>query len=81
MPATTDTTRIEGVVFGALAEFGAEQDAIGREATFDVLDVDSLDLAELAQIVEDEFGVAIKTSDVEHFKTVGDVVDLIAARV
>jgi acyl carrier protein len=77
---SADTTTIESVVFTALEEFGADKDAITREATFEVLDVDSLDLAELAQIVEEEFGVAIKSSDVESLQTVGDVLDLIAAR-
>ena len=77
---STDTTTIEGVVFSALEEFGADKDAINRDATFEVLDVDSLDLAELAQVVEDEFSVKIKSSDVESLKTVGDVLDLIAAR-
>jgi acyl carrier protein len=77
---SADTQTIESVVFGALEEFGAEKDAITRDATFEVLDVDSLDVAELAQIVEDEFGVAIKSSDVEQLKTVGDVLDLIVAR-
>ncbi len=78
---STDTqTKFEEVVFNALEEFGADKIAITRDATFEVLDVDSLDLAELAQIVEDEFGVAIKSSDVENLKTVGDVLDLIAAR-
>jgi acyl carrier protein len=75
-----DATTIESVVFKSLEEFGADADAIGRDATFEQLDVDSLDLAELAQIVEDEFGVAIKSSDVAELKTVGDVLDLIAAR-
>ena len=77
---SADTTTIESVVFNALEEFGAEKDAINRDATFEVLDVDSLDLAELAQIVEDRFGVAIKSSDVESLETVGDVIDLVVAR-
>ena len=77
---SADTTTIESVVFGALEQFGAEKDAISRDATFESLDVDSLDLAELSQVVEDEFGVNIKSSDVESLKTVGDVLDLIAAR-
>ena len=77
---STDTSTIESVVFSALEEFGADKDAITHDATFETLDVDSLDLAELAQIVEDEFGVKIKSSDVESLKTVGDVLDLIAAR-
>jgi len=80
MSTTTDTARIEQVVFESLETFGAEKSEINREAGFEKLDVDSLDLAELAQIVEDEFGVAIKSTDVEQLKTVGDVIDLIAAR-
>lgn len=78
MPA--DSATIESVVFSALESFGADTDAIARDASFETLDVDSLDLAELAQIVEDEFGVAVKSSDVAELKTVGDVLDLIAAR-
>jgi acyl carrier protein len=77
---SADTTTVEATVFKALEEFGADKDAINRDASFEALDVDSLDLAELAQIVEDEFGVAIKSSDVAGLKTVGDVLDLIAAR-
>ena len=77
---SADTTTIESVVFTALEEFGAEKDVINRGASFEQLDVDSLDLAELSQIVEEEFGVNIKSSDVESLKTVGDVLDLIAAR-
>jgi acyl carrier protein len=80
MSTTTDTGRIEQVVFESLETFGAERADITRDATFETLDVDSLDLAELAQIAEDEFGVKIKSSDVEQLKTVGDVCDLIAAR-
>jgi len=77
---SADTTTIESVVFKSLEEFGADAEAINRDASFEQLDVDSLDLAELAQVVEDEFGVAIKSSDVAELKTVGDVLDLIAAR-
>jgi acyl carrier protein len=80
MSTDTDTSRIEQVVFEALETFGAEKADINRDATFEGLDVDSLDVAELAQIVEDEFNVKIKSSDVETIKTVGDVLDLIAAR-
>ena len=39
-----------------------------------------LDLVELAQIVEDEYGVEITDQDMDKLKTVGDVIDLIAAR-
>ena len=80
MATTTDPQTIEKVVFDALESFGAEPANITREAGFEELDVDSLDLAELAQIVEEEFGVSIKSGDVEQLKNVGDVLDMIAAR-
>ena len=78
--STTDTATIQKVVFDALETFGAEPTEISLDATFESLDVDSLDVAELAQIVDDKFGVEIKSSDAEQIKTVGDVVDLVAAR-
>jgi acyl carrier protein len=80
MSTTTDTTKIEKTVYDALETFGADPTAIKREATFAEIDVDSLDLAELSQIVEDEYGVTFKSSDVEQLKTVGDAIDFIAAR-
>jgi acyl carrier protein len=78
MPIATET--IEATVYEALEEFGAEPSAITREADFETLDVDSLDLAELAQIVDDKYGVQIKGDDMKTIKTVGDVIDFIAAR-
>jgi acyl carrier protein len=80
MSTTTDTTKIEKTVYEALETFGADPSAIKREATFAEIDVDSLDLAELSQIVEDEYGVTFKSSDVEQLQTVGDAIDFIAAR-
>ena len=80
--STTTITReqVEERVFRALEEFGAEPDEISREAEFEQLDVDSLDLVELAQIVEDDYGVQLKGEDMEGLKTVGEAVDLVVAR-
>jgi acyl carrier protein len=80
MPTTTDTATIEKVIFESLETFGAEPTMISREASFEELDVDSLDVAELAQIVQDKFGAEIKSGDVPQIKTVGDAVDLVAER-
>jgi acyl carrier protein len=80
MATATDVTQVEETVKKALETFGAEPTAIRREATFEELDVDSLDLAELSQIVEDEYGVKFNSSDVENLKTVGDAVDFIVAK-
>jgi acyl carrier protein len=76
----TDTMQIEDTIKKALESFGAEPEHITREATLESLDVDSLDLAELSQIVEEQFGVQLTGADVAAVKTVGDAIDLVAQR-
>ena len=79
MPTVT-TQQVESRVIETLASFGPDADQITRESTFEELDIDSLDLVELAQIVEDEYGVVLKGDDMKELKTVGDAVDLIVSR-
>ena len=79
MPAVT-TEQVQERVIETLASFGPEADQITRDATFEQLDIDSLDLVELAQIVEDEYGVVLKGEDMKELKTVGDAVDLIVSK-
>jgi acyl carrier protein len=71
---------VEKTIYDGLVELGTERDDLSREATLESLDVDSLDLVELAQIVEDEYGVELKGDDVKDVKTVGDVIDLVVAK-
>jgi acyl carrier protein len=80
--ATTQVTTegVEQTIYDGLAELGADRDALSREATFEDLDVDSLDLVELAQIVEDKFGVQLGSDDVKDLRTVGDAIDLVVAK-
>lgn len=66
-------------VVAALIDFGAEAEQIGPEATFVVLDVDSLDLVELGQIVEEEYGVVLKEENLREIRSVGQVTELIAS--
>jgi acyl carrier protein len=80
MATTATPDQVEKVVHDALPQFGVDESQITREATFEELDVDSLDLAELSQIIEDEFGVQLKGEDVAQIKTVGDAVDLVVSR-
>ena len=80
MSTTVNKDQIEERVYKALEEFGAEPDQINRDAQFEALDVDSLDLVELAQIVEDDYGVQLKGEEMENLKTVGEAVDLVAAK-
>ena len=78
MPATT--TDVEATVNEALESFGAEAADINRDATLESLDIDSLDLAELSQVVEEKYGVTLKSTDAESMKTVGEAIDLIVER-
>ncbi|GBD45764.1 acyl carrier protein [Thermoleophilum album] len=73
--------QIEERVLKALVEFGADPDKVAPDAEFEALDIDSLDLVELAQIVEDEYGVQLEGKDMEGLRTVAQAVDLIASRV
>jgi acyl carrier protein len=78
--ATANKDQIEERMTEALVSFGAERDQVKREADWESLDVDSLDLVELAQIVEEEYGVKMKEEDMKQLKTVGDAVDFVAER-
>jgi acyl carrier protein len=80
-PDTITKDAIQTRVYAALEEFGADADEITNEATFEALDVDSLDLVELGQIVQDEYGVELKGEDLPQLKTVDDAVNMIVARV
>jgi acyl carrier protein len=80
MPETITKDQIEGRVVDALVEFGEERDAISLDAKFEELEVDSLDLVEMAQIIEDDYGVEVSDADMDKLKTVRDVVDLVAER-
>ena len=77
---TITRERAQEVIADALADVGAERDAITADATFEALDVDSLDLAEVSQVIEEELGVRIGGKDVAAIKTVGDAVDLVVSR-
>ena len=79
MPTQVTSDAVEKVIFDGLEELGAEGE-VTREATFEDLDVDSLDLVELAQIVEEEFGVELDGDAVKDVRTAGDVIDLVVAR-
>jgi acyl carrier protein len=80
MSETATSAQVQEVVYEALASFGPDPGDITREATLEDLDIDSLDLAELSQIVEDRFDVELKSADVAQLKTVGDAIDLIVSR-
>lgn len=81
MSTTTVTPEaVEQTITEALPQFGVEESEISRDASFEELDVDSLDLAEISQIIEEKYGVELKGDDVKQIKTVGDAIDLVVSK-
>jgi acyl carrier protein len=58
-------------------KFGVEEADITPEATFEELDLDSLDLVEFALAAEEELGVRISDEEAEDLRTLADTVSLL----
>lgn len=67
-------------VISALVEFGEEPENVKPDSRFEDLDIDSLDLVELAQVIEDEYSIEISDAEMEKITTVQDVVDFVTQR-
>jgi acyl carrier protein len=80
MATAVTSEQVEKTIYDGLVELGTERGELSREATLESLDVDSLDLVELAQIVEEEFGVELRGDDIKDVKSVGQVIDLVVAK-
>ena len=61
-----------------LADLKPEE--ITADATLEDLDIDSLDLVELAQIVEERYEVRLERDDFKDVSTVGGAIDTIVNR-
>jgi acyl carrier protein len=63
-------------------ELEVEPERIQPETKFrDDLDADSLDLYELVMELEDRYDIRVSEEEAARIETVGDAVDLVAARV
>jgi acyl carrier protein len=80
MPADATSQTVTEVLTEELVRLGAERDAVTEEAKLTDIDLDSLDLAELAQIIEERYEIKLGGAEVARVRTVGDVVALIENR-
>jgi acyl carrier protein len=78
--STATRDEVARKVVETLSSFGPDVEDLKPEATLEELDIDSLDIAELAQVVEDEYGVEISGDDAAGVLTVGDTIDLVLAK-
>jgi acyl carrier protein len=56
---------------------GIERDSLTPEATLQDLDIDSLDLVEFKQVVEDRYDVLLERQDFTEVVTVGHALDVV----
>ena len=61
-------------------KFGVPADDIRPDATFEELDLDSLDLVEFAMAAQDELGVEITDDEAADLETLADAVTLLEAK-
>src|SRR5919202_2573193 len=62
-------------------EFDIEPELIKPDATMEELDLDSLDMVEIGQVVEQKYGVRIKAADAEGVSDLGGVIEMIHAKI
>jgi acyl carrier protein len=77
---TATKDQVQERVIAALVEFGEEPENVKLDSRFEDLDIDSLDLVELAQVIEDEYGIEVSDADMDGIKTVQDAVTYVTER-
>jgi acyl carrier protein len=78
MTTTTVTPdQLAARVFDILVELGPEPEQIHPDATLEELDLDSLDLVEIAQILLQEYGILLEPEHFEDVQTIGQAMEII----
>ncbi|MCP9956114.1 MULTISPECIES: acyl carrier protein [Streptomyces] len=75
-----DRAAIEKFVHDALVELGVDEADIVPDAALDDLEIDSLDMVELAQTIKRDLGIPVKPKDFDGLDTVGQVFELCRER-
>ena len=55
-------------------KFGVNPDDVSDSSTLEDLDMDSLDVVEIMQAIEDDLGIRVPDEDLEDLSTIGDAV-------
>ncbi|HEV3046261.1 MAG TPA: acyl carrier protein [Solirubrobacteraceae bacterium] len=71
---------VSAVIIDCIVEFNEMPRAeISRSSLLENLDIDSLDLVEITQVLEERFGIVIEQTHVKDVATVGDAIDAVVA--
>lgn len=55
-------------------KFGVDADAVTLDSTLEDLDMDSLDVVEVMQAIEDDLGIRVPDEDLEDLSSIGDAI-------
>jgi acyl carrier protein len=72
---------VEEALFDAIARLGPNRADVVPDATFAELDLDSLDLIEIAQMAGETWGAQVDPQDFDGMETVGQAVALVVSRI
>lgn len=79
--ATATAAEIRELIVTELAELAdVDPERMTPDATLADLDVDSLDLVELAQIIEERYEVTLERDDFKDVSTLGEAIAVITER-
>jgi acyl carrier protein len=74
---TAGTDERERAMLTLIAEQIHSSVPLTRETPIETLDIDSLDMVEIAQTVYDDFGIRLEAQAVHEATTVGDILDAV----
>ncbi len=75
MAVTSD--QVLDTIKGVVPKFGVDADEVTVESTLEDLDMDSLDVVEVMQAIEDEHGIEVPDEDLEDLTTIGDAINAV----
>ena len=78
---TRSPAGIDESILDTLRTMAADPDRLAPEATLAEVEIDSLDLVELVQLVEEAYGVELPQKALDGVLTVGDVIDRLTGHV
>jgi acyl carrier protein len=76
-----DVDSIEQRVFEVLRDYADDPASVSADTKLEEIGVDSLDLVELGQMVDDEYGIELTEEHFQDVTRVGDVIRVIRSRV
>jgi acyl carrier protein len=77
---TVTAEGVESYLTEALSQLCSDPELISRSATFEELDLDSLDLVEVSQLIEERYGIRLTGDALKRIETVGDAIDLVVSQ-